>query len=109
MKQVFVAKHPTEAYFVKEILEAEGIGAEVHNEALFGVGGEAPATAEIVPTVWVVSDSEVSKAVEVVNAFESGDGPEESQGPIWHCPKCGEEMESQYTECCQCGAIRPKS
>jgi rubrerythrin len=109
MKQVFVAKHPTEAYFVKGILEAEGIGAEVRNEALFGVRGEAPATAETLPTVWVVSDNEVLKAVEVVTAFERGEGPEEGQGPIWHCPKCGEEVESQFTECWQCGAIRAKS
>ena len=44
MKQVFVAQHPAEAHFVKGLLEADGIRAEVQGESLFGVRGEAPAT-----------------------------------------------------------------
>lgn len=37
MRQVFVAQHPTEAHFVKGLLEADGIPAEMHGEGLFGV------------------------------------------------------------------------
>ena len=44
MKQVFVAQHHAEAHFVKGLLEADGIRAEVQGESLFSVRGEAPAT-----------------------------------------------------------------
>lgn len=41
VKQVFVAQHPTEAYLVQGLLEANGIVAEVHGESLFSARGEA--------------------------------------------------------------------
>lgn len=106
MKQVFVAQHPTEAHFVKGLLEAVGIAAEVHGESLFSVRGEAPATPDTLPTVWVLDESDAARALVVL----AGYGPDvtggEHQEPAWPCPSCGEQVESQFTECWHCGAGR---
>lgn len=107
MKQVFVAQHPTEAYLVKGLLEANGIIAEVHGESLFSARGEAPATPDTLPSVWVLDEGEASRALVVLAEF----GPRETQatneGMAWMCPACSERIESQFTECWHCGAGRP--
>lgn len=105
MTQVFVAQHPTEAHFIKGVLEASGIAAEVHGESLFAARGGAPATAETLPTVWVVDDADVARAHSLLatTAEVAGGAP----GLSWTCSACGELVESQFTECWSCGTARP--
>jgi hypothetical protein len=107
MGQIFVAQHPTEAHFVRDLLEAEGIAAEVRGEALFGMRGEAPVTPDTLPSVWVSGES-LEKALAIVAAYRDGDGRAEAVGEPWRCPGCGEELEPQFTECWECGSARPK-
>ncbi|NOT28326.1 MAG: DUF2007 domain-containing protein [Acidobacteria bacterium] len=105
MTQVFVAQHPTEAHLVQGLLEANGIAAEVHGESLFGARGEAPVTPDTLPSVWVLDDDQASSARAVLAAYESRE--DTSHGVAWVCPACGEQIESQFTECWKCGADRP--
>jgi hypothetical protein len=105
VKQVFVAQHPLEAHFVKGLLEAEGIPAEVLGEVLWGARGEIPVSAETLPSVWVLNDEAVQPARRVVEAFVQGEVSLQAQGPAWICPGCGEELEPQFTACWQCEAI----
>ena len=70
MKQVFVARDPTEAHLVKGLLESRGVRAEVRGEALWGTRGETPLTAETLPTVWV-DDAHAPKAVRIVKEYSS--------------------------------------
>jgi hypothetical protein len=107
MKQVFVAQHPTEAHLVRGLLEANGIAAEVHGEALFSARGEAPATPETLPTVWVLDDGQVSSAGTVLAEYGSSKGSVTGSDAAWACPACGERIEFQFTECWHCGASRP--
>lgn len=107
MTQVFVAQHPTEAHLVQGLLEANGIVAEVHGESLFGARGEAPATPDTLPTVWVLDDGEASRAKAVLAEFGTRDDSGTSRGAAWACPVCGERIEFQFTECWHCGAGRP--
>jgi hypothetical protein len=106
MKQVFVAQHPAEAYLVRGVLEAEGIPAEVQGESLYGMRGEAPLTPDTLPSVWVVDDNDASKAIAILVAYARQD-PAAAARASWHCPKCGESVEPQFTECWHCGASRP--
>ena len=106
MRQVFIARHPTEAHLVKGLLEAAGIAAEVHGEALFGMRGEAPATSETLPSVWIVNDHQLETAMAFVARYGSSEGPPEQISATWPCPNCGEQCESQFTECWKCGGSR---
>jgi hypothetical protein len=107
VRQVFVAQHPTEAHFVKGLLEADGIPAEVHGESLFAVRGEAPATPETLPSVWVVDESDAPRALVILAEYGRQEIPEVDQAN-WLCPNCGERVESQFTECWHCGTSRPR-
>jgi rubredoxin len=107
MRKVFVARTPTEAHFIKGLLEAEGIYAIVQGEALFGARGELPLTFETLPSVWVLDDALFDKAFEFAERFSNGQGAATQDGVPWTCPKCGEQSKSQFTECWQCNASRP--
>ena len=107
MKQVFVAQHPTEAYLVQGLLEANGIAAEVHGESLFSARGEAPVTPDTLPSVWVLDDGQASRARVVLAEYGSREAQGTDHGVAWTCPACGERIESQFTECWNCGADRP--
>jgi hypothetical protein len=106
MTRVFVAQHPAEAHLVRGLLEADGIPAEVHGESLFGARGEAPATPDTLPSVWVVDDADAPKAA----AFLADFGRQKMHGiepASWRCSNCGETVEGQFTDCWRCGAVRP--
>lgn len=107
MKQVFVAQHPAEAHLVKGLLEAEGIPAEVRGESLFGARGEAPATPDTLPSVWVSDDEDAGRALLVLADYGREEPRGGGQWGTWACPGCGEQVESQFTECWKCGAARP--
>lgn len=106
MIPVFVARHPTEAHFVRDLLAQEGIDAEVRGEALFGARGEAPVTAETLPSVWIARDGDVERARAIVAGYERGEGPASAAGRPWRCVRCGEELEAQFTACWKCASPR---
>ena len=107
MKQVFIAQHPTEAHFLRGLLEAEGIDVEVHGEALFGARGEAPLTADTLPSVWLTNDEQLEAAMTVVESYSNGADAPGDIGETWACPNCGEQCEAQFSECWQCCTSRP--
>ena len=107
MKQVFVAQHPTEAHLVQGLLEANGIVAVVHGESLFSARGEAPATPDTLPSVWVLDDAQAPGAEVVLAEYGSQEDPGTTHGATWACPACGKPIEFQFTECWHCGASRP--
>jgi hypothetical protein len=103
--KVFVAQHPTEAHFLKGLLESNGIRSEVRGEALFGVRGEIPFT-EAFPEIWVLNDDQVGEALNVLrNRSRESDEVDELQ--LWRCSNCGETLESQFTACWSCNTDRP--
>jgi hypothetical protein len=108
LKQVFIAQHPTEAHLVRGLLEASGIEAEVHGAGLFSVRGEAPATPDTLPSVWVLDDSEVARARVLLAKYGSREETRAHDSAAWTCAACGERVELQFTECWRCGAGRPR-
>jgi hypothetical protein len=102
--KVFVAQHPTEAHFLKGILENSGIPSEIRGEALFSARGEVPMM-EALPEIWVVNDEQAAEAIEVLRTQSSQS--EEGSGQSWLCPNCGETVEPQFTACWKCNAEKP--
>ena len=104
MKQVYLAQDPVEAYFVKGLLEAEGIAALVRGEYLFAVRGAVPVT---YPTVWA-DDADEERARAIVAEYERVQRSPLPQGARWQCPQCGEILDGQFSACWRCGAERPE-
>ena len=103
-----MAQHPAEAHLVKGLLEANGIAAEVQGESLFSVRGEAPATPDTLPSVWVSDETEATRAMAVLAGYGRRQAAGLHEGAAWTCPACSERIESQFTECWHCGADRPE-
>ncbi|MEE8428490.1 MAG: DUF2007 domain-containing protein [Gammaproteobacteria bacterium] len=87
---------------LRNLLESLDIRCQVKNEVLASAAGELPPT-ECQPELWVVESAQAAKAEAAIKAALS---PNESAGPGWSCPACGEQIESQFTQCWQCGAIQ---
>lgn len=102
MRQVYSAQHPTEAHYVKGLLESLGISCDVRGESLFSARGELPVTIDTAPSVWISDDSRFGEAREIIKDYERSIRGDASLGPGWICQSCGEESESQFTECWNC-------
>ena len=99
MRQVHTADNPAEAHFVKGLLEAKGIAAQVRHEDMIGD----------YPSVWVMAGADFKQAQEVIAVFSSEQVIVETQCETWCCPRCGEHIEAQFTECWQCRTSRPQT
>lgn len=87
---------------VKNLLDSEGIDSYVTNQYLSAAVGEIPPI-ECWPQLWVsVADSE--RAMEIINRID-----EESAGTAWVCSNCGEQIESQFSECWNCGTEKQET
>jgi hypothetical protein len=53
-----------------------------------------------------MDDADYDRAIELVSIFREGEPPNPIEGKDWRC-SCGEENESQFTECWSCGKERP--
>jgi hypothetical protein len=106
MKQVFVATDPTEAQVVRSLLDARGIEAEVHGEALWGALAAVPLTVDTPPTVWVLDDEDEREALQVIEEYAAAAVPPATPVGTWTCAACGEELDPQFDECWKCGARR---
>ena len=104
MKLVHTAKHPTEAHFIKGLLEAEGIRASVLGDQLYGAYGELP----VLPTVWILDDTLAAYADRLVIDFLRGGAARKYGHEKWTSAQCGEQLEGQFTGCWKCGATRPQ-
>jgi hypothetical protein len=105
VRQVFTARDPTEAHFVRGLLESHGVAAIVRGEALWSTRGEAPFE-ETYPTVWIEDDDREADAREIVRRHETRNAASGPEGVVWRCTKCGEVLEPQFTTCWSCGTDR---
>ncbi len=104
-----MARDLMDAYFVHNIIENQGIKAEVIGDNLLSARGELPFS-EAYPTVWV-SEVDRNKALEIVEHFESrktnDENTIEDDQPNWQCPACENSIESQFTACWNCQTQKP--
>ena len=103
MKQLHAARHAVEAHLIRGFLISHGISAEVRGEFLTSGWGELPVD---VCSVWVTDDAQFEAANELLQAFLKGSFARMFSGEGWTCPRCGEKLEGQFTQCWSCGASR---
>lgn len=103
MLQVYIAQHPTEAHFVKGLLETHHISCRVKGEILFSARGEIPLTTETAPSVWIYDEAKFEDARLIIKEYENSINQESPVGKTWVCESCGEEHEVQFTSCWKCG------
>lgn len=96
----------TEAHFVKGVLESHELSAAVRGEDLWSTRAGVPFVGAW-PTVWVLDDSLEVEARAVIREYEANAPQVHETGTGWRCPKCGAELEPQFTACWACGAERP--
>lgn len=106
MLKVYIAQNPTEAHFVKGLLETLNIECCVKGETLFSVRGEIPITIETAPSVWIYDDGNFEEAKNVVKEYETSINTASPEGVSWVCKNCGEDHGSQFTSCWKCGKSR---
>jgi hypothetical protein len=99
VRRVFSSFDLVAVHHARNLLQAEGIRAEVRNERLASAMGELP-PAECQAEVWVLDAGEAQRAERLLR-----EGPL-ACGPPWTCADCGEPMEPQFTQCWRCGATR---
>lgn len=99
MPRVYSSYDLVAAHHARNLLEAEGIRAEVRNERLSSAMGELP-PAECQAEVWVLEARDAARAERLLR-----EGPRAS-GPPWTCADCSEHMEPQFSQCWRCGALR---
>jgi hypothetical protein len=83
----------------KNVLEAEGIAAEIRNQHLGSILGDMPFV-EVWPELWVHNDLEFDRARQLID----GSAFDESPADPWRCRECSEENEGQFAACWKCGA-----
>ena len=106
MIKIYTVNFLVDAHILKGLLESQGIKCEVKGEYLFGARGELPITPETAPSVWILDETKINEAKAIVQGFESSLAEGVSNNDDWICKSCGEESESQFTECWNCGSPR---
>ena len=99
MKRVFSSYNLALTHHSRNLLEAEGIETELRNRMLSSAMGELP-PAECQAEVWVVKDADEARAFDVLRRPAPA-------GPAWTCADCGEASGPQFTQCWNCGVLRP--
>ena len=97
MQRLYVAAHLPEAYLLRGLLLAAGIGARVVNEYAPGALGELPADA-VRPEVWIDEALDLPRAQKIVDAYEQAPT---LQG-LARCPACGEDSPGGFALCWNC-------
>jgi len=104
MKPLYAARHAAEAHLVRGYLESQGITAVVRGEYLAGGIGELPADS---CKVWITTDSDFTRADELLQQFLRGEAARLHAHEGWQCTQCGEALEGQFTSCWSCGHAKP--
>jgi len=102
MRKVYVAAHPADAHIVRGLLESEGIAAVVRGEALFGVRGLTPVTADTLPSVWVLNPDDAERAAALIAAPPVGARSPARHTRAWRCPSCNEFIAPEFDACWRC-------
>jgi len=99
MRKVHVSESPIEIAHLRNLLESAGIACFVRNERLGGAVGEIPFL-ECWPELWVCESGQALRASGLIEEALRPRAPFEP----WRCPRCGELIDGQFSECWRCAA-----
>ena len=105
MRKVYSSPYQNLVHCAKSILDDYKIECVILREQLASaVGGIAPVDAWA--EIWVLDSGQQSEALVILERSltlnETGQKP-------WQCPKCGELVEAQFTQCWNCDTERVQS
>ena len=95
MKQVFVDQDLARVGLYKSVLDGEGIPNFIRNE-LRNWSDNNPTP----PTLCVINDGDFDRAMEILGAIYYAPPSAEAN---WRCPKCSQEVPSNFDVCWNCG------
>lgn len=104
MRKLYSGQDPAFTQYLKQRLEAAGIGCVLRNSFLGGAVGDLPVT-ETWPEIWILSAADWVRARSML--AELSEEPEASLQD-WTCPRCGERVEASLAVCWNCGAPAPE-
>lgn len=115
-QEVYRAKDPMQGGLVVAMLQQNQIEATLNGAMLSSAGGEVPLGWSTAPQV-MVSKDDLQKARKIVLDWEATiaeRAEQESSGqavdkPMWTCPECSEEVESDFELCWNCQHNRTAS
>jgi membrane protease subunit (stomatin/prohibitin family) len=96
MKKVFTNENRMIVYNMKNLLQGEGIDAQLKNEFSGGGVGDLPAF-DTWPELWV-DDARLAQAQSVLRQAAQA-----SPGEAWLCRGCGETNDAGFCICWNCG------
>ena len=100
MKKVFTSPDTAELELLQNMLTEAHIPCEARNVNAYGyVLPGVP----FYPELWILNDDDYTRACELIEGFQH---PSLSGRGIWQCPKCSEQLGSQFDSCWQCGTKR---
>jgi hypothetical protein len=102
MKLIFTSADLVLVSELKGVFDNAGIACYINNEVSSTLTGGIP-QGEAMPELWIEDDSRETEAVQIKKDWLAP----QPQGTAWICPKCGENLESQFTSCWKCGTARP--
>lgn len=98
MKKVTTAESLITISHYRNLLESEGIPAEVRNQYLGSIVGEMPFQ-HAWPELWVKNDLDYDRALQLIGTSLSAESP----SAPWKCRHCGTDNEGQFAACWNCG------
>jgi len=92
---------------LRALLAQAGIEAVVLNQAVGMAGGDIPFTVAW-PELWIADEEDEPRAREIAERYLANKAPGAEKRPPWKCPRCGEMIEGQFTECWNCTVTTPE-
>lgn len=111
LAKIYTAANGVDAHLLKALLEQEGIPVVVRGDDVVPLQGGTLFTMEVRPSVWVFDDESCDRARALADDYGRRAPPSAPVGGTetgWLC-SCGETVESQFTECWNCGRTRPNA
>ena len=108
LAKVYTAANGVDGHMLKHFLEQEGIPAIVRGEDVVPLQGGTLLTMEVRPSVWVFDDERRDRAQALADDYSRRAEPSGAVGGAdagWPC-SCGEIVETQFSECWNCGRSR---
>ncbi|WP_186034461.1 DUF2007 domain-containing protein [Burkholderia gladioli] len=98
----FTAPDLATAHHWVNVLDAAGIGCELHNRFATGALGGLPPD-QCAPEMWLHDERDTALARRILEAARSGPPAGATR---WRCGGCGEVLDAQFTACWHCGRTR---
>jgi len=90
-----------DAHALRSLLAQEGIEAVVLNQTPAGAGGDIPFVVAW-PELWIANEEDEPAARAIAERYLAQREHKVENRPPWKCPRCGEMIEGQFTDCWRC-------